>query len=197
MKKVTNTLSSIGADAGSSQQMVLELARHFLRQNAMRVSENILKRPDFTPDKETSIRYSELTAEIDDQTREYFTKRILKFHPVSLHIFPSLRIDIRLTGIAVSSGLSAPLTELVLAPSLMNLTDAIDKTCLAVDAICERKGFASDVPIKLILNLADASLFTRDWMECSTASAQEQCAVSLGEMLCGMLTRQPIKMTCS
>ncbi len=193
--KVVNTMEAIGAK-NATREMISELAKHFLQQSTEQLTANVLKRPDFSPDKAGSIRFMELETGLSPEIKKYFDRRILTFHPVNLHIFPSLRLNIRLTGIATDAGLEAPLTELSLGPELIRLTAVIDQICLIVDQLCRKKGRGSDTPIKLILTLGDASVFTRDWMACSTLEAQEACAVSICEMILNMLTRQPIKMTC-
>ena len=194
-KKVINTMQAIGA-RDSSEQLIRELAKHFLRQSTEHISPDVLKHPDFQPDKASTIRFSELLPYMPPSIQNYFDKRILSFHPVSLHIFPVLRLNIRLTGIATSAALEAPLTELTLSPELIKLAGAVDRFCLLVDQICVKKGYADNTPVKLMLSLGDASVFTRDWMACSNHEAQEACAVSLCEILYNMLTRQPVKMTC-
>ena len=53
-EKVFHTMKSIGAD-DTSPELALELGKHFLAVAAGKIEFNI-KRPDFTPDKENTVR---------------------------------------------------------------------------------------------------------------------------------------------
>jgi len=194
-EKVFHTMKSIGAD-DSSPGLVLELARHFLSAAAGGVRFNI-EQPDFTPDKECTIKSSELEAALPDEARSFFEKRILRVHPVNLRILPALRIDVRLTGIAEREALSAPLTELALAPGFIRAARAADALCLAADGLFRAHGNLADLPAKVLLNLADASVFTREWMGCNSVESQEKCAVALCRAFACEMTRVPFRQTCN
>lgn len=193
-EKVFNTLKSIGADA-SSPGLALALARHFREVAAGKISVSV-QPPDFTPDKICTIRPEELEGLLSSEARIFFEKRILKVHPVNLRIFPAIRLDLRLTGLASSEGLLAPLTELTLAPAFIRAARAADETLLAADKLFRKHGNESDVPAKLLLHLSDAELFTREWMGCSSTLSQEKCAENLCRNFASELTRIPVRLTC-
>jgi len=194
-EKVSNTMRSIGAD-DSSPGLVLELAKHFLAVSAGNVPLNI-RPPDFTPDKACTIRSSDFVAALPQSAGMYFEKRILSVHPVNLRILPALRLDVRLTGIADLEHLTPPLTEMMLAPGFIRAARAADQLCLAADELFRSHGNQVDTPVKLLLNLSDASVFTREWMGCSSVEAQEKCAVALGKAFACELTRFPFRLTCN
>lgn len=194
-EKVFNTLRSIGANA-SSPDLALALARHFREVAAGKISFHI-KPPDFTPDRACTIRPEELEERLLKNSRMFFKKRILKVHPVNLRIFPAVRLELRLTGLADAEGLLAPLTELALAPGFIRAARAADEILLAADSLFRAHGNESDVPAKLLLHLSDAEYFTREWMGCTTTSAREECAEDLCRAFASELTRVPVRMTCN
>ncbi len=194
-QKVFHTLQSIGAENTFNAPLVLELAKHFRKISTGTVPVNI-RIPDMAQDKMCTVLPEELLAEIPEQTRNYFRNRVLKIHPVNLKILPVLRIDLRLTGLAGQEGLAAPLTELVLAPGFVRAARAVDGLCLAADKIFAAHGNAADTPVKILVHIVDASVFTREWMGCITPEAQTEYAAELGRAFALELTRVPVKLTC-
>ena len=194
-EKVYHTMKSIGAD-DSSPQLALELARHFQAVAAGKVAFNIMQ-PDFDPDKDCTIAPEQLIARVSPENRFCFDQRILMISKINLRIFPALRLDLRLTGIATHYHLIAPLTELALAPAFVQIAKAADELCLITDEIFHQRGNEADIPVKILLNLMDASVFTRDWMGCNSTEAQERCAVQLCKAFAAELTRLPFKLTCT
>ncbi len=194
-EKVCNTMKSIGAGE-SSPALALELAKHFLTVSADNLNLNI-EIPDFTPDKEYTIRPEEITGHLPPESAAFFEKRIFKINPVNLKIFPALRLSVRLTGIATENNLLAPLTELALAPGLIRAAKAADEVCLAADDLFRAYKRQNDVPVKIHLHLSDASLFSRNWMGCNSVEAQEKCAVTLCRLFAAEMTRVPFNMTCT
>lgn len=194
-EKVFHTMKSIGAD-DSSPQLALELARHFQSVAMGKVAFNITP-PDFDPDKDCTIQPEQLIARLSPESRSFFEKRILMVGKINLKIFPALRLDLRLTGIATDGDLIAPLTELVLAPAFIRVARAADELCLVADELFRQRGCEADIPVKILLNLMDASVFTRDWMGCNSTESQERCAVQLCKAFASELTRFPAKLTCT
>ena len=194
-EKVFHTMKSIGAD-DTSPQLALELARHFQAVAAGKVAFNLTP-PDFDPDKDCTIRPEQLTAKLSPESRFFFEKRILMVEKINLRIFPAIHLELRLTGIATNYNLIAPLTELALAPAFIQAARAADELCLITDDIFRQLGNDAEVPVKVMLNLMDASVFTRDWMGCNSTESQEQCATQLAKIFAAELTRFPFKLTCT
>lgn len=194
-EKVFHTMKSIGAD-DSSPQLALELARHFQAVATGKVAFNIMP-PDFDPDKDCTILPEQLISRLSPESRVFFEQRILMVSKINLRIFPALRLDLRLTGIATNNDLIAPLTELALAPAFIQVARAADELCLVTDELFRQRGNEADIPVKIILNLMDASVFTRDWMGCNSTESQERCAVQLCKAFASELTRFPFKLTCT
>lgn len=194
-EKVFNTMRSIGADE-TAPALVLELAKHFLAMSAGKIAFPI-RTPDFTPDKEHTIAADALVADLSPDARDFFSARILKVHPVNLRIFPALRLDLRLTGIAERENLLSPFTELALGAAFIRCARAADELSLIADRAFREHGHEADTPVKLLLHVTDASIFTRDRMGCSTQESQEKCAVSLCRVLAQEMTRFPFQMTCT
>lgn len=194
-EKVFHTMKSIGAD-DTSPELALELGKHFLAVAAGKIEFNI-KRPDFTPDKENTVRQDDFLARLTPGSAAFFEKRILKVNTVNLRIFPAIRLDVRLTGIATENRLIAPLTEMMLAPGFIQAARAADELCLAADAIFREHGHEVDIPAKVLLHLSDASVFTRDWMGCNSVESQERCAMNLCRAFASEMTRVPVKLTCN
>lgn len=194
-EKVFHTMKSIGAD-DSSPQLALELARHFQAVAAGKVAFNITP-PDFDPDKDCTITPEQLIARLSPENRFCFDQRILMVGKINLRIFPALRLDLRLTGIATHYNLIAPLTELALAPAFVQIAKAADELCLITDEVFQQRGNTADIPVKILLNLMDASVFTRDWMGCNSTESQERCAMQLCKIFASELTRFPFKLTCT
>ncbi len=192
-EKVANTMKSIGADE-SSPALALELAKHFLNTGANRFN---IELPDFTPDKECTIRPEEMTGKLSPAAAVFFEKRILKINPVNLKLFPVLRLEVRLTGLADMQNLLAPLTELALAPGIVQAARSADELCLAADSLFRAHGNEADLPAKVFLHLTDASVFSRNWMGCHSVEAQEKCAVCLAKLFASEMTRVPFKLTCT
>ncbi|MBO5958752.1 MAG: hypothetical protein J6Q65_01385 [Lentisphaeria bacterium] len=194
-EKVFHTMKSIGAD-DSSPQLALELARHFCAVAAGKVAFNIAP-PDFDPDKDCTIQPEQLIGKLSAESRVFFDNRILMVGKINLRIFPAIRLDLRLTGIGTYYHLVAPLTELALAPAFMQAARAADELCLIADELFRSRGNEADTPVKVILHLMDASVFTRDWMGCNSTLAQERCAVNLCKAFASELTRFPFQLTCT
>lgn len=194
-EKVFHTMKSIGAD-DSSPQLALELARHFQAVATGKVAFNITQ-PDFDPDKDCTIQPDQLISRLSPESRSFFEQRILMIGKINLRIFPALRLDLRLSGIAARYDLLAPLTELALAPAFIQAARAVDELCLIADELFRKHGNEADIPVKILFNLMDASVFTRDWMGCSTTESQERCAVQLCKSFASELTRFPFKLTCT
>ncbi len=193
-EKVGNTMKSIGADE-SSPALALELAKHFL--SIASAAKFNVELPDFTPDKECIIRPEDMLVRLAPVSAAFFEKRILRINPVNLKIFPALRLEVRLTGIATENRLLSPLTELALAPGIIQAARAADELCLVADSLFQAHGNTGDLPAKVFLHLTDASLFSRNWMGCNSVEAQEKCAVSLAKLFASEMTRVPLKLTCT
>ena len=116
-------------------------------------------------------------------------------HSIDLRIFPVLRFDLRLTGLARNLP-KGPLTELSLAPALYRAADVMDSLALAADAACAAAGHETETPLKTALHLMDASVFTHDYMGCSSEKETKACAASLAGILQSALSRVPIRVTC-
>lgn len=193
-RKVANTLRSIGADE-SSPELMLELAKHFLRvSNA--VSSLGASMPIVHPQDSRRISAEECLPRISEQASRLMRIRALRMHSVDLRIFPALRLDVRLFPIQKEKGYAPPLTELTLGADFAELADAIDELCLAADSVCRLRGREDATPLKTMLHFADATLFVREFMACPTDGAAEDCIRTLADFLCGMMTRQPVKITC-
>lgn len=195
VEKVDHTMQSIGAD-DSSPGLALELAKHFLTVSARSVSFHV-EVPDFTPDRALTILPEDLMAVLSDEAKNCFEKRILKIQPVNLKIFPALRISLRLSGLAADEKLCLPLTEMALLPGMVRVARIVDEICLAADDLFRARGYAKEAPAKVLLHLADGSVFTHDWMDCTNPRAQEKCAVNLCRMFAAEMTRVPVKLTCN
>lgn len=195
VEKVDHTMQSIGAD-DSSPALALELAKHFLTVSARSVSFHV-DMPDFTPDRAFTILPEDLLSVLSGEARACFEKRILKVQPVNLKIFPALRISLRLSGLAMEEQLCRPLTEMALLPGMVRVARIVDEVCLAADDLFRGRGFAKDLPAKVLLHLADGSIFTHDWMDCTNPRAQERCAVNLCRMFASEMTRVPVKLSCN
>lgn len=192
--KVFNTVKAIGADS-AEPALICELAKHFINLNAASGIPYTVVRPDFRSNTDFTVDISEIESLLPDDVTPFISKRIITLHSMDLRIFQALHADIRLNGIAENANLVPPMTELALAEHFMRTAQALDKICLAADEAARRKAFDIAIPLKLILHLSDASIFTRDKMACQTSSEQEICAAELCSMLSGMLTRRPIKFT--
>lgn len=195
VEKVEHTMQSIGAD-DSSPALALELAKHFLTVSARSVSFHV-ELPDFTPDRALTILPEDLLEVLSGDARNCIEKRILRIQPVNLKIFPALRISLRLSGIAAEEQLCRPLTEMALLPGMVRIARIVDEICLAADDLFRARGYAKEVPAKILLHLADGSIFTHDWMDCTNPRAQEKCAVNLCRMFASEMTRVPVKLTCN
>ncbi len=194
-EKVFHTMKSIGAD-DSSPRLALELALHFQAVAAGKVTFNLTP-PDFDPEKNYTVLPERLTSKLSPESRFFFEKRILMVEKINLQIFPAVRLHLRLTGIATNYNLIAPLTELALAPAFIQAARAADELCLITDDLFRKLGNDAEIPVKVLLNLMDASVFTRDWMGCNSTEAQEKCAAQLAKSFAAELTRFPFKLTCN
>ncbi len=193
-RKVANTLRSIGGDE-SNQALTLELAKHFLRVSDA-VSSLSASMPIMHPRDFRRIPAEECLPRISEQARRLMRIRALRMHSVDLRIFPALRLDVRLFPIQKEKGYAPPLTELTLGADFAEIANAIDELCLVADSICRFRGREDATPLKTILHFADATLFVREFMACPTEGATEDCIRTLADFLCGMMTRQPVKITC-
>ncbi len=194
-EKVSNTLKSIGAN-DASPGLITELSKHFLSISATATPFPV-KQPDFDPDKGCTIPPDEFLTSLNEYTLMLLEKRILKIHPVNLRVFPALRLGIRLTGIADMEQFQPPVTELALAPAFVRIARAADEICLVADRLFRMHGNDSDTSVKVLLHFSDASVFTHDWMGCSSCEAQEKCADMLCRIFAAEMTRFPFKLTCS
>ena len=194
-KKVFHTLQSIGAEA-AKPALITELARHFLlsapENGGKEFPEPVFARMTspccLSPD-------DFLACLKDPEAQTAVRERIVILHPIDLRVFPVLRFDLRLTGLA--RGLPpGPLTELSLAPALYRAADVMDSLALAADAACAAAGHETDTPLKTALHLMDASVFTHDFMGCSSEKETKACAASLAGILRSALSRVPIRVTC-
>lgn len=195
VEKVDHTMQSIGAD-DSSPALALELAKHFLSVSARSIAFPV-QMPDFTPDRALTILPEDLLEVLSAEARTCFEKRILKVQPVNLKIFPVLRISLRLSGLAAEEQLCRPLTEMALLPGMVRVARIVDEICLAADDLFRARGCSKEIPVKVLLHLADGSIFTHDWMDCTNPRAQEKCAVNLCRMFAAEMTRVPVKLTCN
>ena len=195
VEKVEHTMQSIGAD-DSSPALALELAKHFLALSAKGITLPV-ETPDFTPDRAFTVLPEDLLEKLSPEAKNCFEKRILKIQPVNLKIFPALRISLRLSGLAAEEGLCPPITEMALQVGMLRIARIVDEVCLAADEIFRARGCEAEVPAKVLLHLADGSIFTHDWMDCTNPKAQEKCAVSLCRMFASEMTRVPVKLTCN
>ena len=194
-KKVYHTLQSIGAEA-AKPALITELARHFLL-SAPGGGGRSFPSPVFARDPSPCTLPPEdiLIHLTDPAARDAVRQRIVILHPVDLRIFPVLRFDLRLTGLANDLP-EGPLTELSLAPSLYRAADAMDALALAADSACSAAGHETDTPLKTALHLMDSSVFTHDFMGCSSEKETRDCAASLAAILRSALSRTPIRVTC-
>ena len=195
-KKVFHTLQSIGAEA-AKPALITELARHFLL-SAPENGGKEFPEPVFvartTPP--CFLSTDDLLAPLKDpEAQAAVRERIVNLHPIDLRIFPVLRFDLRLTGLARDLP-PGPLTELSLAPALYRAADVMDSLALAADAACAAAGHETDTPLKTALHLMDASVFTHDYMGCSSEKETKACAASLAGILRSTLSRVPIRITC-
>ncbi|MBO4490255.1 MAG: hypothetical protein J5944_02720 [Lentisphaeria bacterium] len=194
-KKVFHTLQSIGAEA-AKPALVTELARHFLLSSQEKGGK-ALPDPVFARiPSPCTLSPDEILRHLQDpDARKAVRERIVSIRAIDLRIFPVLRFDLRLTGLA--DGLpEGPLTELSLAPALYRTADIMDALALAADAACSAVGHETDTPLKTALHLGDASVFTHDFMGCVSEKEIQACAASLAGILRSALARVPIRVTC-
>lgn len=193
--KVQNTLISMGAQQPSTQ-LVMELANYF-REYALETVHLDVQMPDFeVASGALRIDRKLILARIDQTTRDFSEKRILKIHHINLKIFPAMRLDVRLTGLVTEAKLVAPLTELAVEPLFVRLARSIDSLCMIGDGLCREQNFDSVTPLKLILTFSDVSIFAREWMDCSQPDCLERLSRDLAVMLSGYLARTPFKVIC-
>lgn len=194
-KKVFHTLQSIGAEA-AKPALITELARHFLLSAPGNDGKGFPEPSFARPISPCTVSPEEILARLKDPAAETAVReRIVNLHSIDLRIFPVLRFDLRLTGLA--RGLPAgPLTELSLSPALYRAADVMDSLALAADAACAAAGHETDTPLKTALHLMDASVFTHDYMGCSSEKETRTCAAALADILRSALSRVPIRVTC-
>lgn len=194
-KKVFHTLQSIGAEA-AKPALITELAKHFLL-SAPGTGGREFPEPSFPRSlSPCTLSPDEILARLKDpEAQTAVRERIVTLHPIDLRIFPVLRFDLRLTGLARDLP-PGPLTELSLAPSLYRAADVMDSLALAADSACAAAGHETDTPLKTALHLMDASVFTHDYMGCSSEKETKACASSLANILRSALSRVPIRVTC-
>ena len=196
VKKVFHTLQSIGAEA-AKPALITELARHFLLRSEQEKDGKAFSAPVFARNPSPcTLSPDEILLHLQDpDAMKAIRKRIVSIRTIDLRIFPVLRFDLRLTGLA--DGLpNGPLTELSLAPALYRTADVMDSLALAADAACSAIGHETDTPLKTALHLGDASVFTHDFMGCSSEKETKTCAAALAGILRSALSRVPIRVTC-
>jgi len=197
VRKVSNTLRSIGADASSSE-LVFELAKHF-SDSLDAVGTVPVALPDagwndkgfILPPEEFACRISAASARLLDPQC-----RAVKAQPIDLRVFPALRVELRFFPLLRGSDLETPVTELAFAPLLAPVAACVDELCIAADEACGRHGGESVTPLKLLLHFADAESFATEAMGCAGRKASDGILNGLASFFTGMITRRPEKITC-
>lgn len=192
-KLVAASLSSLGVREGCSPELILELARHYRRSLAKGLSMSLPGAGFKCGDGPWLVEGSRIAAGLSPEARLMISPPALSMHGVS-RLFPSLRVDIRLSELAASMGLLKPLTELALMPGFRRASLAIDEICVCADRLCASSGRKDAAPLPLWINLADASMFLREWMDCE--SGVDEAGFGLASSVASMLSRRPFKLTC-
>ena len=198
VRKVSNTLRSIGADV-SSTDLVLELARHFIEASdavgtvAVSIPEAGWNDRGFIlPPEEFVCRISAESARLLDPK-----SRAVRIQPIDLRVFPALRVELRFFPLLRDARLETPVTELAFAPLLAPVAACVDELCIAADGVCALHGCDAVTPLKLLLHFADAEAFASEAMGCSGRKAAEEFLNGLASFFVNMITRRPEKITCA
>lgn len=196
VRKVSNTLRAIGANAYGQEQLVLELARHFFAIGSTAVNLS-LDLPEGMHDNSYMIPASEFIEKLSPDFTPLFDNRLVHVHSIDLRIFPSIYVEVRFFPLVRLNQWELPVTELSLQPVFRPFADCIDQLCIAVDQACVAHGADSITPIKLLLHFPDTLAFVSQAMGCSGKKAVAQAGEELVSALVSLLTRRPDKITCS
>ena len=181
--KVISAMHAIKAEK-CSIRLILELARHFRetaaeKRAAMRQGRSGKAAPP----------PGEIAARLPDPLRRYMDEGILTLRSGS-KLFESVRLDVDFQTLMKDLPFAPPVTELLLAPRLMECAEAADSVRRAAEECC------GNPELPLIVTLLHAKEFVRSRMLCEEEDSVTRCARSLSDYFCSMLRKRPFKIFC-
>ncbi len=183
--KVISAMHAIRAER-CSVRLILELARHF-RETA---AEN---RPAVRPVRPGKASPppapGEIAARLPESQRRYMKEGILALRTGSA-LFESIRLDVDFHPLMKNLPFAPPVTELLLAPRLMECAEAADSVCRAAEECC------GNPELPLVVTLLHAKEFVKTRMLCEEEDSVTRCARSLSDYFCSMLRERPFKVFC-
>ena len=105
-------------------------------------------------------------------------------------LFESVRLDVDFQTLMKDLPFAPPVTELLLAPRLMECAEAADSVRRAAEECC------GNPELPLIVTLLHAKEFVRSRMLCEEEDSVTRCARSLSDYFCSMLRKRPFKIFC-
>ncbi|OGV55458.1 MAG: hypothetical protein A2X49_00125 [Lentisphaerae bacterium GWF2_52_8] len=173
--------------------LLLELARHFRRQEAPVPAS--LGLPELSPQAKASnpwlLSSEEILASAPDDLRLLSSKGVLRVYGVS-RLFPALKFDLKLVAFAESLGLESPLTEMAVLPHFHRLALALNNLSGLVMRSCSRLGQSSPPPLSLCV--PDMSRFARECLGAEWPEAEPSCRALLSTLL-EQLSPAPFKIS--
>ncbi len=158
--------------------LLLELARHYERKNALEV----FQLPEIP--RKTSATAEELIAVLPEEAGRMVEQGILKIDPVN-EIFPRIHLFFRMVPFAEKNRMAVPVTEMELEPQLYEAARVLEAARAAVD-----DALASEEPLPVHLSIPDMSSFITgyfgaDWKK-SKALSRELADILGGEFANGV-----------
>ena len=181
--KVISAMHAIKAEK-CSIRLILELARHF-RETA--AENRAAMRP--VRSGKAAPPPGEIAARLPDPLRRYMDEGILTLRSGS-KLFESVRLDVDFQTLMKDLPFAPPVTELLLAPRLMECAEAADSVRRAAEECC------GNPELPLIVTLLHAKEFVRSRMLCEEEDSVTRCARSLSDYFCSMLRKRPFKIFC-
>ena len=183
--KVISAMHAIRAER-CSVRLILELARHF-RETA---AENRPAVRPVRPEKSSPPPApEEIAARLPEFQRRYMDEGILTLRTGS-RLFEAIRLDVDFHPLMKDLPFAPPVTELLLAPRLMECAEAADSVCRAAEECC------GNPELPLIVTLLHAKEFVKTRMLCEEEDSVTRCARSLSDYFCSMLRKRPFKVFC-
>lgn len=157
--------------------LVLELAKYYKSTEAPidDISSLVATKKD-----ENSWRVDESTVYemLSDTAKSFIDDSIIQLNRVT-PLYPSIKVDLRITKFANFLNLEAPLTEMVIIPYFTSISDAINEIVKVYDHLYDEvtegtEAERSDaLPVYLIVR--DMSLFAKEWLLSVWPDAYDCC----------------------
>lgn len=167
-RKVAAAAVKIGAQE-ADPALFIELARFFQSSGASAV-----ELPEAPGEGGEFIAVEALRRLAGSGLDELFEAKVLAAAPVSCRVFPSLRVNFHMVRFAKLRGLSAPLTEMMIAADLHKLCVKLNAFKRVADCLYrETTGETSPLPGNLFV--PDMEEFAAEWLAWRFPEARESC----------------------